>query len=56
MSKEVFKMSKTYWYIGFEGVVVNILNIVLNIFYRKREYTNCIILALSFSTNMKFVY
>lgn len=37
MSKCVFKMSKTYSDSGFIGVVVDILNIVLN---KKRPYTH----------------
>ena len=53
MSKKALKMSKTYCYIGFEGWVVNILNTVLNNFYRKVEYTNCIIFRLSFLTKSK---
>ena len=53
MSKKALKMSKTYCYIGFKGGVVNILNTVLNNFYGKVEYTNCIIFRLSFLTNSK---
>ena len=53
MSKKALKMSKTYCYIGFKGWVVNILNTVLNNFYGKVEYTNCIILRLSFLTKSK---
>ena len=56
MSKIVLKMSKTYCYIGFKGWVVNILNTVLNNFYRKVEYTKCIIFNLSFLPNPKNVY
>ena len=53
MAKNEFKMSKTYCYIGFRGWVVNILNTVLNNFYGKVEYTNCIIFRLSFLTKSK---
>ena len=46
-------MSKTHSHSLFKGVVVNILNTVLNIFTRKAFYTFCIIFNLSKSTSLK---
>ncbi len=46
MSKSVSKMSKTYSDSGFEGVVVDILNTVLNNFFSKVGYTKSIFFTL----------